>query len=140
EHRLDAGERFRLTTAGFVEGLLADRGQPASTRSAIVRPQEVHAEVLWPAGDLRVGFSRVVWGRLDEFQPTDVVNPLDLARFFFEGRSEARLPVTMIRGRLFPSDRLSFEAIYVPVFRRGRFDQLDEATSPFNLAPAVPRV
>ena len=48
---------------------------------------------------MRAGYARVVWGRLDEVQPTDVVNPLDVSRFFFEGRSEARLPVALIRGR-----------------------------------------
>ena len=35
--------------------------------------------------DVRAGFARVIWGRLDEVQPTDVVNPLDVSRFFFEG-------------------------------------------------------
>jgi hypothetical protein len=79
--------------------------------------------------------SRVVWGRLDEFLPTDVINPQDLTRFFLEGRTEGRLPVGMVRARLVPTDRLNLEGIYVPFFRRGRFDQLDEATSPFNVAP-----
>src|SRR4030095_3674156 len=75
-----------------------------------------------------------VWGRLDEVQPTDVINPLDVSRFFFEGRSEARMPVALLRGRLFLGDRATIEAVYVPIFRKGRFDQLDEDTSPFNLA------
>ena len=35
---------------------------------------------------------------------------------------------------LFLSDRASIEAVYVPVFRRGRFDLLDEPTSPFSPA------
>ena len=38
---------------------------------------------------------------LDELQPTDVINPLDISRFFFDGRSKARLPVAVIRGQLF---------------------------------------
>ena len=32
---------------------------------------------------------------------------------------------------------MTFEGIYVPAFRRGRFDQLDEPSSPFNLAAGV---
>jgi hypothetical protein len=130
------GEHVRLTAAGFAEGLLADR--EGSARAAILRPQELHAERLWARADLRIGMSRVVWGRLDEFAPTDVVNPLDLTRFFFEGRSEARLPVAMVRARLVPSERVSVEGVYVPLFRRGRFDQLEERTSPFNLLARVP--
>lgn len=140
ERRIDLGGWLRITGAGFVEGLLRDRGRSGLVSDAILRPLELHAELTWSKADLRVGWTRVVWGRLDEFQPTDVVNPIDLTRFFFEGRVEGRLPVAMVRGRVIPSDRLSVEAIYVPFFRRGRFDQLDEETAPFNLAPAVPRV
>lgn len=135
ERRFTFAERFRITLAGFAEGLVADRAPRGATRAAIVRPQEMHLEARWAKADLRVGLSRVVWGRLDELLPTDVVNPLDVTRFFLEGRSEARMPVGMIRARLLPSDRFAIEAIYVPIFRRGRFDQLDETSSAFNLAP-----
>ena len=140
ERRIVFGPHLRFTGAGFVEGLLADRSRSRPTRDVIVRPQELHVEATWPQADLRIGMSRVTWGRLDEFLPTDVVNPLDLARFFFEGRAEARLPVAMVRARWLPSDRLSVEGIYVPLYRRGRFDQLDEATSPFTIAPPLPGV
>ena len=135
ERQFVIADRIRLMTSGFAEGLLADRGQSSATTAGIVRPQEFHLEATWQKADLRVGFTRVVWGRLDEFQPTDVVNPLDLTRFFLEGRAEGRMPVGVVRGRYLPTDRFTIEAIYVPVFRRGRFDQLDEDTSPFNAAP-----
>jgi Protein of unknown function (DUF1302) len=135
ERRFDLGGHVRVTAAGFVEGLAARRAHAVST--ALLRPQELHAEVLWSKADLRVGYSRVVWGRLDEFLPTDVVNPLDVARFFLEGRAEARMPVAMVRGRITPSERFSLDALYVPVFRRGRFDQLEEDSSPFNLTPVA---
>jgi hypothetical protein len=139
EHRADAGEHIRVTAAAFVEGLLARRHSSAVS-DALIRPQELHVEFAWPQADLRVGLSRIVWGRLDEFQPTDVVNPLDLTRFFFEGRNEGRLPVALLRARLLPSENFTFEAVYVPFFRRGRFDQVDESTSPFNLVRDVPVV
>jgi hypothetical protein len=73
-----------------------------------------------------------VWGRLDEFQPTDVVNPIDLTKFLLEGRSEARLSVAVVRGRVFLPGSSTLEAVLVPAFRAARFDQLDEETSPFN--------
>ena len=140
EGQTQVGSVLRLTAAGFVEGLLADRRTGSTLTGGIARPQELHAEFVWPKADLRVGISRVAWGRLDEFLPTDVVNPLDLSRFFMEGRSEARIANGMIRGRIVPSDRFNIEAIFVPLFRRGSFDQLDEETAPFNLAPQVPRL
>ena len=114
ERRFDLSDRIRVMAAGFVEGLVADRERVGRTTAGVLRPQELYLEVLWPKADLRVGWSRVVWGRLDEFLPTDVVNPQDLARFFLEGRSEGRMPVGLVRARLLPSDRVAVEGIYVP--------------------------
>lgn len=138
EEKVDAGPRVRLAASGFVEGLLADR--PGRVTDAIVEPQDVTLTIRAKRAELTAGLGRVVWGRLDELQPTDVVNPLDLARFFFEGRSDARLAVPLVRARLFAGDKASVEAVYVPFFRRARFDRLDEPTSPFNLAPSAPIV
>lgn len=136
--RLFAEEKFglgRLTIhlAGFVEGLVADRGRGQTARDVTARPQEAYVEVAGARADLRAGYTRVVWGRLDEIQPTDIVNPLDLARFFLEGRSEARLAVPLVRGRLFFGERATMDAVLVPTFTRGSFDLLDERASPFNL-------
>ena len=138
EGLFDPKEWLHVRAGLFVDALLGDRGAlgaPETATDAIVRPADVYAEVRGASFDLRAGLARVVWGRLDEFQPTDVVNPLDLSRFLLEGRSEARLPVALVRGRLFLPGSSTLEGIVVPVFRAGRFDQLDEETSPFNLAP-----
>jgi hypothetical protein len=140
EQVLDPTPRTFFTLSGFAEGLLARRGveqRPGRTdvSTAILRVQEASARFTEERFDLLAGFSHVVWGRLDEVQPTDVVNPLDVSRFFFEGRSEARLPVGLIRARVFLSEATTIEGIYVPFHRRGRFDQLDEPTSPFNIEP-----
>jgi hypothetical protein len=136
DYRSDVG-RVRFSLAGFAEAVARDVGDDVVV-AAIVRPQELSLEARWAHIDIRLGLTRVVWGRLDEFQPTDVVNPQDLTRFFLEGRSEGRMPVAMMRGRWLPSDAFTVEGIYVPLFRAGRFDQLDEPTSPFNVAPPVP--
>jgi hypothetical protein len=130
----------RLTVSGFVEGLTARRPDSTGLRAegaAIARLHEATVEVRLGRVDLYAGYGRAVWGRLDELQPTDVINPLDVSRFFFDGRSEARLAVTVVRGRVYFTDDVSLEAVYVPVFRRGRFDQLEEPTSPFNIVPLV---
>jgi hypothetical protein len=138
--RSDAfGSHLRLVLSGHVDGLLA-RAQSGSTtsRDVIARPLDLYAELTWPRVELRAGASRVVWGRLDEFQPTDVVNPLDLSKFLLEGRSEARLSVGVVRGRVFLPGSATLDLIAVPAFRAGRFDQLDEPTSPFNLSVVPP--
>jgi hypothetical protein len=131
EHAVAPSRRVAFELSGFVETLVADRGA-GRVRDAIVRPQDVYVDVVFDRWDLRAGFTRVVWGRLDELQPGDVVNPLDVSRFFFEGRGEARLPVALIRARAFLRGEAAIEAVYVPAFRSGRFDELDEPTSPFN--------
>jgi hypothetical protein len=151
----ELGSHLRINLAGYVDGLIADRIfrlkaeatsgaanpdssgfrlQAEGTRDAIVRPADLYVDIVTPHFDVRAGAARLVWGRLDEFQPTDVVNPLDLSRFLMEGRSEARLPVGLVRGRVFLPRSTTIEAVVVPHFRRGRFDQLEEPSSPFNLA------
>jgi hypothetical protein len=137
-YRRELGPRIRLVASGFVEGLLADRNTGDLVRAAIVRPQELNLEAAWEHADVRAGFSRVAWGRLDEFLPTDVVNPQDLAKFFFEGRTEGRMSVAMVRARWLPSDRFALESIYVPFFRSGSFDELNEETSPFAVRLPFP--
>lgn len=138
EQNVDAGPRVRLTAAGFAEGLLADR--KGNVTDAIFEPQELTIAFRAKRLDFSAGLGRVVWGRLDELQPTDVVNPIEVSRFFFEGRSEARLPLPLVRARVYGGDTASVEAVYVPFFRRGRFDRLAESSSPFNLVPGVPFV
>ena len=142
ERRQDLGQYFRLHLSGYVDGLIAGRRRPDGVvRDAIARPGDLYVEYVRPAFDVRAGASRLVWGRLDEFQPADVVNPIDLTRFLLEGRTEARLPVAMVRGRIFMPRSSTLEAVVVPVFRASRFDQLDEETSPFDITSeiALPR-
>ena len=136
EEKTDFGSHLRVAASAFAEALAADRR--GSVTDATAEPQELNVTFRTRRLDVTTGLARVVWGRLDELQPTDVVNPLDLSRFFFEGRSEARLSVPLVRATMYGGDRVSIEGVYVPFFRRGRFDRLDEPTSPFNIAPAVP--
>jgi hypothetical protein len=41
--------------------------------------------------------------------------------------------VTHVRARWFAGEKATVEAVWVPLFTRGRYDVLDEASSPFNL-------
>jgi hypothetical protein len=129
--QMDARPWLRFRFAGVADGLAADRG--GAVRAASADALEAWVELSGPGADLRAGMSRIAWGRLDEVQPTDVINPIDVSRYLLDGRSEARIAVPLVRGRLFPSDQLTVEGIIVPHFRHGRFDRLDEPSSPFNL-------
>ena len=139
ERRDDFGTHLRVVLSGHVDGLLVRNGARSETsHDAVARPLDLYAELTWPRAEVRVGASRIVWGRLDEFQPTDVVNPIDLSKFLLEGRSEARLSVGLVRGRVFLPGSTTLDLIAVPGFRPGRFDQLDEPSSPFNLSVVPP--
>lgn len=133
EQKLAPSERVSIVASGWVAGLAASRFGDGR-RDLTVQPHDLYVDVTAGAFDLRAGFARVVWGRLDEVQPSDVVNPIDVSTYLFEGRSEARVPVPLARARWSMSEASRLEAIWLPVFRRGRFDWLDEASSPFNLA------
>ncbi len=134
-----SGSHLSARAAGSVDGVIRGCNE-LFPEGGLIRGghelRELYAEFAAARADLRVGYSRIVWGRLDEVQPTDVINPLDLTRFFFEGRSEARIAVPLVRARLFFGEHANVDALVVPGFRRGRFDQLHEPSSPFNLEPA----
>jgi hypothetical protein len=139
EKQVGPSRRVRLTVSGFAEGLLSRRPVPGgapglqSVSDGTVRVQDGNVEVLGQRVDILAGYARLAWGKLDEIQPTDVINPLDVSRFFFAGRTEARLPMLLARARVHIAERVTLEGVYLPDFRRGRYDQLDEPTSPFNL-------
>ena len=120
-----------LNLAGYVDGLLADRGSRPERRrrrrAAIVGPRDLYVEFVASRFDMRAGASRLVWGRLDEFQPTDVVNPIDSdalpARGAQRGAAAGR---HWCAGACSCRASSTIEAVVVPAFRASRFDQLDE--------------
>lgn len=128
----------RIHVDAIADALLAERTNVAreSVRVNAIRAdaRDAWVEVGSTRADLRAGYGRLAWGRLDEVQPSDVINPIDTSRFFLDGRAEARLPVAFARARVFVTQSLTLEGVIVPFFRRSRFDSLDEETSPFNLA------
>jgi hypothetical protein len=134
EETLDAEltPEWSVRAASWVEGLVGQRAA-GTARDLVVQPGEIYVRHSRAKADVTVGFQRVVWGTLDELQPTDRVNPIDVGRFLMDGRSEARLPVFAVRGRVYLPGDTTVDAVYVPWFRRGRYDLLDEQTSPFNL-------
>jgi hypothetical protein len=124
--------RTAVRVEATVEGLVADRGL-LDVAALQAQARDIWIERIGERIDVRAGYGRIIWGRLDEIAPSDVINPLDIARFLLEGRSEARRAVPFVRSRLFFTDAVRLEAVLVPGFRRGTFDALDEDTSPFNL-------
>jgi len=136
----ELSSHVRVHLDALVDALAADRPRGGGRVQALsADARDAWVEVSGARADVRAGYGRLAWGRLDEIQPSDVINPIDTARFFLDGRSDARLPVGFARARLFPAPAITIEGVIVPFFRRSTFDSLDEASSPFNLAPGMPR-
>ena len=129
---VEVGETWTIRAGSWVDALAGSRRGEAA-QDLVYQPGEIYTRYRRDRFDVTAGFQRVVWGTLDEIQPTDVVNPIDVSRFLFEGRGEARLPVLALRGRLFLPGDTTVDGVYVPFFRQGRYDLVDEETSPFNL-------
>jgi len=126
------GDGWTVKAGSWIDALVGSR-LGRDSNDLVYQPGEIYARYRRPRFDVTAGFQRIVWGTLDEIQPTDVVNPIDVSRFIFEGRGEARLPVLALRGRLFLPGDTTVDGVYVPLFRRGRYDLVSESTSPFNL-------
>ncbi len=124
---------LRLHAEGLVEGLAGDRSSAGSITDTYGEVREAWVELVANRADLRAGRGRLVWGRLDEVQPSDVINPLDVTKYLLDGRSEARRSVNFVRARVYPAEGFVIEGVLVPRFERGRYDVLDESSSPFNL-------
>jgi len=137
-YQTELGARWFFLASAYADGVTGSNGRRTA---GVLRPHETYLERRSERLELRFGFSNLVWGVLDEILPEDVVNPIDLSRFVLEGRAEARLPVALARLRVFLPSELSLEAVLAPFPRRGTFDQLDEASSPFAPAglAALPR-
>jgi hypothetical protein len=127
----DPARWLRLHLEGTAEGLVAHRG--GRVDDVVVNAREAWIEVRGRSAEVRAGYGRLVWGRLDEVMPSDVINPIDTAKFFLSGRAEARLPLAFVRSRVFLPAQTSVEMVAALPGRRGRFDVLDDDSSPFNL-------
>jgi len=122
---------LRLHFDGLAEGLVADRG--GRVDDAVLLARDAWVEWRLEDVEVRAGYGRLVWGRLDEVMPSDVINPIDTSKFFLDGRADARQPVPFVRTRVFLPSEASVELVAALPGKRGRFDALDEPTSPFNL-------
>jgi hypothetical protein len=127
EEKIEISPSLRVTASGLRRGpgsrvrptapdVVTARFAIPPVTDASFRVHDAFAELTIGRLDLRP--ASPAWsgdGSTRFSRPTSSI-PLDASRFFFEGRSEARLPVALIRGSLYLSDRASIEAVYVPVF------------------------
>jgi len=80
--------------------------------------EEAYLELVRESWELKGGIQKVQWGKLDEINPTDNLNPQDFSRVVLEKRVDRKIGVPMLKFDLYPPrwDTLRLEAVWVPVY------------------------
>jgi hypothetical protein len=108
--------------------------------SPFLEIEEGYVDLFLPHLDVRVGKQKFAWGKLDTFQPTDVLNPKKFTDPFVTEEQDAKVGIPAVRaayylpalGPRLPTDA-SLTLIWVPVPIPTRFPLQDERWFP----PAV---
>lgn len=83
--------------------------------------QEGYADLFLPQLDVRAGLQKFAWGKLDTFNPTDVINPRRYTDPFILLEDDLKVGVPALRASYYPEsspswlDSPSFTAIWVPM-------------------------
>jgi len=111
--------------------------------SPAVEFEEGYVDILSSYFDLRIGKQKVAWGRLDTFQPTDVISPRRFTDPFVMEETDAKIGVPALRASYFPPDspptlatQTNLSLVWVPFPVTPRFPLEDERW--FPPAAAVP--
>jgi len=110
--------------------------------SPSVEIAEAYADLYLPRLDVRVGQQKFAWGRLDELQPTDVLNPRQWSDPFLLDEEDAKIGVPALRAAYYPEHvppRLATDTsltfVWVPVPIAFRFPLVAERWFPSSIVP-----
>lgn len=132
EKKLKIDDWLVVYLSGRVDGLAADK--PERQDQATANIDDAYCQFYFPRAEVKIGYSKVVWGKLDQLAPVDIVNPLDYARLFLTAeRKEAKLAVPLLAVSPYFGDTTRCDFILVPWFREGAYDEMNEQSSPFNI-------
>jgi len=109
----DHGRRFHffLETRGGFDGKIGapQRDRPFIDLDEIYQDKDIflslneaYLDVVFRSVEFRIGKQKVSWGRLDDIQPTDNLNPEDLTEFYFRPELERKIgiPAMSVTGYL----------------------------------------
>lgn len=82
-------------------------------------------------GILTLGSQRILWGRIDEFPPTDHLSTRDLRRFVLDDYEERRLPNLAIRYEHFFGNH-KVDMVFYPRFRETELADKESTWYPVN--------
>ncbi|MFH1459487.1 MAG: DUF1302 family protein [Candidatus Omnitrophota bacterium] len=131
EHKYQIRENCQFYTSGYFEDLVSNRS--LDEYAARIAADDIYLMLYLSNIDIKMGYSKVTWGKLDEVTIVDIFNPINAGRFFltFE-RKQAKLPLPLISTKSYVGDLSSIDFVFVPYFREPVYDTLNEKSSPFN--------
>ena len=144
--RLDAehGRHLHLVTqlrGGFDGKIGAARGDNPvldldeiyQDKDLFVSFEEAYLDLIFRSFDLRLGKQKVSWGRLDELQPTDNMNPEDMTEFLFRPELERKIGVLGVGVTAYLGEWTA-EAVWSPFYTAYRFANREDRWFPPLLA------
>ena len=116
----DMTSSFGGTPVGAGGGGVVDPRLAFQNLTPAVEFQEAWADVFLPRVDLRLGLQKFAWGKLDTFNPTDVLNPRRYTDPFVLRESDLKIGVPALRASYFPEsfswiESPSATAIWIPM-------------------------
>lgn len=122
---------------GFIFNMYSNENHGNWEMDSDLRFHETYVNLLFAAGNLRVGNQIVRWGKTDGFSPLDNTNPEDFRAGIAGRREERKLPIPMVNIE-YDLFRTTFQGIYIPGFFKSDLDIVGNDWSPFgHLSPTM---
>lgn len=110
--------RLKLRSRMESSGVYADidlRYDPLYCSEPEIKIKEAYVDLGLGQFDLRIGRQIVIWGKADEFNPTDFINPEDYREFISLNRADRKI------GLFYPKvdyyiGKFKIEGIFIPIF------------------------
>lgn len=133
EETIDLARWLTIDAECKLTGLLSNREDAPGTGNIIIDKAYIHIHFSY--FDARFGYLKETWGKLDQISPVDILNPIDIASVFFESeKTKVKLPILMSMVSIYFSDSFTLELSVIPFFEKSVYDEMDEESSPFNVA------
>ncbi|MCK4532228.1 hypothetical protein KAU39_00450 [bacterium] len=131
ENKVDFKSWLIFYQSCSIEGIFSNKKEDNNEVFPKVRDTDLN--FYFPAIDVKIGYSKVFWGKLDYISPVDMLNPLDVTKLFLEGeRKEAKLSVPLLMVSPYWGREYRLDFVLVPFFKKGTYDELKEKNSPFD--------
>lgn len=103
-------------------------------RNPYIDIDEAYVDFYSGDADLRIGIQKFAWGRLDEINPTDNLNPEDLTQGAVNDEVERKIGIPSVKVNLY-SDAANLELAWIPWYVPYRLPTPEERWFPGILKP-----